>query len=70
MSKAIELDAKYSKAFHRRAQALEKLGKKQDALTDLTVVAILEKFNETSLYATDRLLKEIAQEQLGTIQVN
>jgi mitochondrial import receptor subunit TOM70 len=61
---AIKLDQKYAKAFHRRALAHEKLGDKQKALNDHTVVGALEKFrNQDSLNAVDRLIKEIATER-------
>ncbi|KAJ3276098.1 TOM (translocase of outer membrane) complex component [Terramyces sp. JEL0728] len=60
-NKAIELDPKYIKAFHRRAVANEKLERLQDALNDFTVVCVLEGFqNQQSLAAPDRILKVIA----------
>jgi import receptor subunit TOM70 len=68
---AIRLDPKYAKAFHRRALAFEKLGQKQEALNDHTIVGALEKFrNQDSLNSVDRLLKDIATEKTKEIMAS
>lgn len=59
-TKALELNAKYLKALHRRARAYENLKQLELCLEDVTAVAILEGFqNNNSLIFADRILKEI-----------
>lgn len=61
-NEAVKLDNKYHKALVRRANALEKLGRLEEALADMTAVCILENFsNQTSLYATDRILRSLSK---------
>jgi import receptor subunit TOM70 len=63
-TKAIEMDPKYIKAFHRRALAYEQLGNNRSALNEYTVVCALENFqNQSSMAAPDRILKVIASER-------
>jgi len=59
-TKALELNAKYLKALHRRARAYENLQQLELCLEDVTAVAILEGFqNNNSLVFADRILKDI-----------
>jgi mitochondrial import receptor subunit TOM70 len=57
---ALELNAKYIKALHRRARAYENLKELELCLEDVTAVAILEGFqNNNSLVFADRILKDL-----------
>lgn len=60
-TQAILLDNKYSKALLRRARALEKCDRLQEALSDLTAVCLLTDFAvEAHLLATDRVLRRLS----------
>lgn len=71
---ALELDPHYVKAFYRRAQALEQLKKKREALYDYTTITMLETTNgkisesgKSGAEALTRVVREIATE-LGEIE--
>ncbi|KAG8849648.1 TOM (translocase of outer membrane) complex component [Tulasnella sp. 330] len=58
---ALKLDSTYAKALNRRANALEALGRDEEALRDFTACTILEKFkNESTSQALEKCLKKIA----------
>lgn len=72
-TKALELNAKYTKALHRRARAYDNLKQLELCLEDVTAVAILEGFqNNNSLVFADRILKDLglkhAKEMMATKQ--
>lgn len=59
---ALELNARYIKALHRRARANECLNEFFASLEDITATCILESFqNNSSLTFADRILKHIGQ---------
>lgn len=69
-TKALELNAKYTKALHRRARAYENLKKLELCLEDVTAVAILEGFqNNNSLVFADRILKDLGQKHAKEMMV-
>lgn len=62
-TKALELNARYIKALHRRARANECLNEFFASLEDITATCILECFqNNSSLTFADRILKHIGIE--------
>jgi import receptor subunit TOM70 len=67
-NEAIKLDAKYIKAYHRRALAYEALENYEAALNEYTAVCALEGFrNQASMAAPDRLLKIISAKRTKII---
>lgn len=59
---ALELNAKYTKAYLRRAKACESTGDLKQCLEDITSVCILECFqNSSSLVMADRVLKQLGK---------
>lgn len=61
-SKALELNARYVKALHRRARANECLHEYFASLEDITATCILESFqNNSTLAFADRILKHVGK---------
>ncbi|KAF9005200.1 ADP/ATP carrier receptor [Cyathus striatus] len=62
---ALKLDPKYVKALNRRAIALEKLGRRVEALRDYSAAAILDNFQTISTaQAMERVLSDLAKDEL------
>lgn len=61
-NEALLLEPTYTKALHRRAQALERKGDLKEALFDYTSVCILEGFkNENAAKSMEKILKKISE---------
>lgn len=59
-TKALELNVKYTKAYHRRAKAHEQMGDLSSSLEDITATCIIERFtNQSTLIFADRVLKTL-----------
>lgn len=59
-TKALDLNSKYVKAYHRRAKAFEQMGDLASSLEDITATCILERFaNQSTLVFADRVLKTL-----------
>ncbi|XP_064472128.1 mitochondrial import receptor subunit TOM70-like [Ornithodoros turicata] len=70
-SKAIELNKTYVKALQRRAKAYELKDELKKCLEDITAVCILEGFqNQSSLLATDRVLKKLGKVHAKEVMKN
>ncbi|KAG8966579.1 TOM (translocase of outer membrane) complex component [Tulasnella sp. 419] len=65
---ALKLDPMYIKAIIRRANALEKLERYEEALRDLTAATILERFsNDSTSQHLDRVLKQLSTKSASDI---
>ncbi|ORZ39585.1 hypothetical protein BCR44DRAFT_159291 [Catenaria anguillulae PL171] len=70
-TKALELDATYVKALHRRAIAFEQLNKLREALYDFATMTILDGYkNPNATNAAERLVKLLAEEQAKELLPN
>lgn len=59
-TKALDLNGKYVKAYHRRAKAYEQMDDLASSLEDITATCILERFgNQSTLVFADRVLKTL-----------
>jgi len=67
-TEALKINPSYMKALNRRAAAYEKSGENYKALVDYTAMCIMEEFKvETTIQATDRMLKQVALSQVEGI---